>query len=42
VDGHTLTVNDRRFEVSLEPGAGARIELGMKRYHHQPTLAWPW
>jgi hypothetical protein len=42
VDGHTLTVNDRRFEVSLEPGAGARIELDMKRYHHQPTLAWPW
>ena len=41
-DGNTLPVNGRHLEVWLEPGAGARIELGMKRYVHQPTLAWPW
>jgi hypothetical protein len=38
----TVTVNGRRLEVALAPGAGARIKLGMKRYAHPPTLAWPW
>jgi len=38
----SLAVNGQRLEVELAPGAGARIKLGMKRYAHQPTLAWPW
>ena len=38
----TLAVNGRHLEVVPAPGAGARIRLGMKRYAHQPTLAWPW
>ncbi len=42
ISSQSLAVNDRRLEVVLDPGAGARIELGMKRYVHQPTLAWPW
>jgi hypothetical protein len=41
-DSTTIPVNGRYVEVALDPGAGARIKLGMKRYAHQPTLAWPW
>jgi hypothetical protein len=41
-EGKTLAVNGRYLEVRLDAGAGTRIELGMKRYQHQPTLAWPW
>jgi hypothetical protein len=40
--GRSLPVNDRRLAVVLEPGTGARIELGMRRYCHPPTLAFPW
>jgi hypothetical protein len=38
----SLAVNGRHVEVVLEPGAGARIDLGTVRYAHPPTLAWPW
>jgi hypothetical protein len=41
-DAAPLPINGRHFEVALAPGAGARIKLGMKRYTHPPTLAWPW
>jgi len=41
-EAKTLKVNGQHLEVILEPGAGARIELGTKRYSHPPTLAWPW
>ena len=37
-----LTLNGRYLEVELEPGAGAQIKLGTKRYAHPPTLDWPW
>jgi hypothetical protein len=37
-----LKVNGPHLEVVLEPGCGARITLGMKRYANPPTLAWPW
>ncbi|HEY3787523.1 MAG TPA: hypothetical protein VGL71_01655, partial [Urbifossiella sp.] len=37
-----LEVNGKHLEVILEPGAGARITIGTKRYANQPTLAWPW
>jgi hypothetical protein len=40
-DAATLTVNGRHVTVALAPGAGARIKLGVKRFAHQPTLAWP-
>jgi hypothetical protein len=38
----TLTVNGSLLEVELDPGSGATIKLGTKRYTHQPTLALPW
>ncbi|HKB00958.1 MAG TPA: hypothetical protein VKD90_02005 [Gemmataceae bacterium] len=38
----TLAVNGRHLEIALAPGAGARIRLGVKRYAHPPSLAWPW
>lgn len=38
----SVNVNGRHFTVDLEPGTGARIKLGMKRYANPPTLAWPW
>jgi hypothetical protein len=41
-DATSLPVNARYLEVALDPGAGARIKLGMKRYAHPPTLDWPW
>jgi len=41
-DGAPLALNGRHMIVMLAPGAGARIKLGMKRYAHPPTLAWPW
>jgi hypothetical protein len=37
-----LTLNGRNLEVELEPGTGAQIKLGTKRYAHPPTLDWPW
>jgi hypothetical protein len=30
------------FTVHLAPGAGARLEMRMKRYANTPTLAFPW
>lgn len=36
------SVDGPRFAVDLAPGCGARLEVGMKRYQRQPTLAWPW
>jgi hypothetical protein len=41
-DAGEQSVNARHLTVELAPGCGARLELGMKRYRHQPTLAWPW
>jgi hypothetical protein len=42
IDTEVLNVNGKRVEVRLEPGAGARIKLGTKRYANQPTLTLPW
>ena len=41
-DSTTMNVNGKHVEVLLEPGTGARIKLGTKRYVNQPTLALPW
>jgi hypothetical protein len=35
-------VNGRCFDVKLAPGCGARLELAMRRYAANPTLAFPW
>ena len=32
----------QQIGFELEPGCGERLELGMKRYQHQPRLDWPW
>jgi hypothetical protein len=34
-------VNDRYLRIRLGPSAHARIDLGMQRYVHQPTYAFP-
>jgi desulfoferrodoxin (superoxide reductase-like protein) len=38
----TTPHNARWITVRLEPGAGDRFTLGMKRYANQPTAAQPW
>jgi hypothetical protein len=35
-------VNATHFRVRLEPGAGTRLVLRMKRYVNQPTMRFPW
>ena len=30
------------FDVRLAPGCGAQLQIAMKRYANQPTLAFPW
>lgn len=40
--GRTLPVNDKRFSVRLEPGAGAELTIHVDRYANQPSLAFPW
>jgi hypothetical protein len=42
VEGQSVPVNGSTFTVRLEPGCGARLVLGMRRYAHQPTLVFPW
>ena len=42
-DGATRRAIDSPIlAVHLEPGAGARLTLGQKRYVNKPTLALPW
>ncbi|MDB5456355.1 MAG: hypothetical protein JWP92_1940, partial [Caulobacter sp.] len=40
--GKTMAVNAPDFDVRLAPGAGETLTIGVKRYAHQPTLAFPW
>jgi hypothetical protein len=42
VDGKASAVNGRHLVVRLEPGCGARVVLGMRRYVNVPTLGFPW
>ena len=35
-------VSGRSFDVRLQPGCGARLELAMQRYSAIPTAAFPW
>ena len=41
-NGVTLDVEGSSFAVRLAPGAGAEIDLTMRRYANVPTLAFPW
>jgi hypothetical protein len=40
--GRTETVGARTFTVRLEPGAGAKLALQMRRYVEAPTITLPW
>jgi hypothetical protein len=40
--GKFTAVNDRTFNLRLAPGAGAKLELAMRRYAAPPTLRLPW
>ena len=42
VGDQVTPVANTHFTVHLAPGAGARLELNMKRYAHTPTLGFPW
>ncbi len=41
-DGSTRCRERPCFDVRLAPGCGARLELAMRRYAANPTLAFPW
>jgi hypothetical protein len=38
----TVEVNGKFFQVTLEPGCGITLDLGVKRYANQPSYAFPW
>jgi hypothetical protein len=38
----TFPVDAPYFNVRLAPGAGETLTVAMRRYDHQPTLAFPW
>ena len=41
-EGSSVQVNAREMTVRLRPGALAQLKIGMKRWAHQPTYAFPW
>jgi hypothetical protein len=41
-NGRTTAVNGQTLTVRLDPGCGARLTIGMKRFANRPTLAFPW
>jgi hypothetical protein len=42
VAGTTTSIGGSRFRVTLAPGAGGRLTIGMKRYALTPALVQPW
>jgi len=42
LSGRAVALDAPYVAMRLEPGCGARLELRMKRYANQPTLARPW
>ncbi|HKB42432.1 MAG TPA: hypothetical protein VKD72_38755, partial [Gemmataceae bacterium] len=42
IDGRKTKVGAAHLRVRLAAGAGARLVLQMRRYVHQPRLAFPW
>jgi hypothetical protein len=41
-EGRKTVVDGTFFGVRLAPGAGATLEIGMRRYANPPTFAFPW
>ena len=41
-EGETHSVGDSVIDVTLSPGAGARISFTLERFATRPTLAFPW
>jgi hypothetical protein len=41
-DARIQQLNSRTFTVRLEPGAGAKIVLMMRRFVEAPTITKPW
>lgn len=41
-NGKTSLVNARDFQVRLEPGAGAKLMIKLRRFVNQPTTIFPW
>jgi hypothetical protein len=37
-----VLIDQPTFRVKLAPGCGARLQIAMQRYIHQPTLGHPW
>ncbi len=42
IDGERAEVGGSAVHVRLEPGAGARLLLRVRRFVNQPTVAFPW
>jgi hypothetical protein len=42
LNGRAQPVNARAFVARLEPGAGAKLVLTMRRYAEAPTISFPW
>lgn len=42
IDGERTEVGGSALHVRLEPGAGARLLLRVRRFVNQPTVAFPW
>jgi len=42
VNGVQKSLDGRSLTIRLEPGCGARLSLGLRRYVNVPTLAMPW
>ena len=42
VGGRTFPIDAPYFTVRLAPGSGDTLTINLKRYAHQPTLAFPW
>ncbi len=40
--GEALEVNRKFVAVRLKPGAGATLDMGVKRWANKPTYAFPW
>ena len=41
-NGQTVPLNAREFTVRLEPGAGAKLTLKLRRFVNQPAVVFPW
>ena len=42
MDNRSMKLDSMHLVVRLEPGCGARLTFGTRRYANQPTLAMPW